>query len=94
MPGRQVNPVDYAIAALQEDIETILQIVSPIPTVNAKYENFGSLVGGQQVDISGTGFFGASAVNFGSVPAPQFLVLNSTTLASAASASDRFTYTR
>jgi hypothetical protein len=44
------------------------------PAVTKVRPNSGSFAGGKRVVISGTNFTGASAVHFGSRPAPQFKV--------------------
>ena len=44
------------------------------PAVSAVTPNTGSPAGGYQVDISGSGFTGASSVKFGSSPSPNFTV--------------------
>jgi hypothetical protein len=50
------------------------------PTVTGVSPASGPLVGGNTVTITGTGFTGATAVNFGSTPASSFTVVNSTTI--------------
>jgi YVTN family beta-propeller protein len=46
------------------------------PVVTALHPNFGPVAGGNTVDIIGSGFTHATAVNFGSTPATSFVFVN------------------
>ena len=56
------------------------------PTVTSLPLNTGTTAGGTTVTILGTGFTGTTAVNFGSIPATAFTVLNDGTLTATAPA--------
>jgi hypothetical protein len=53
---------------------------APAPTVTAIGLNIGSVNGASSVTITGTGFTGATAVNFGSTAATSFIVVSDTTI--------------
>jgi IPT/TIG domain/PASTA domain len=61
--------------------------VQPAPAVTAVAPNFGSVVGGTSVTITGTDFNAASAVKFGSTPATGFTVDSETQITAIAPAS-------
>ena len=50
------------------------------PTVTGHQPDFGPTTGGTLVTITGTSFTGATAVDFGSMPATNFTVVNDTTV--------------
>ena len=52
----------------------------PLPVVTSTFPNHGVRLGGQQVTLTGTAFTGASAVTFGTVPAPSFTVNSDTSI--------------
>jgi sugar lactone lactonase YvrE len=56
------------------------------PVVTATSPSLGPLAGGTSVTMTGTGFTGASAVMFGSVPAGVFTVLSDTSITATAPA--------
>jgi hypothetical protein len=56
------------------------------PTVTALTTTSGTSAGGAVITVTGTGFTGATAVNFGSVAAVSFQVLSDTTLVATAPA--------
>ena len=57
-----------------------LFLYNPVPAINGITPNSGSLQGGTQVTLSGSGFSGATAVQFGGVNATSFHVLNGNTI--------------
>jgi hypothetical protein len=57
---------------------------TPPPTVQAINPNTGSTVGGTKVSIAGSNFTGATAVNFGTVPASSFTVTNDNSVTATA----------
>ncbi len=59
---------------------------SYLPVVNSISPNYGPLDGGTQVTISGSGFTGASAVNFGAKPAVSFTIVSDTQITATAPA--------
>ena len=59
---------------------------SYLPVVNSISPNYGPLEGGTQVTISGSGFTGASAVNFGAKPAVSFTINSDTQITATAPA--------
>ena len=54
--------------------------VIPLPTVTGLNIAAGRIAGGTTVNITGTNFTGATAVNFGSTPAASFLVNSATSI--------------
>ena len=52
----------------------------PLPAVTAVSPSSGPIVGGNTVTVTGTGFTGASAVSFESVPATSFMVNSDTSI--------------
>jgi IPT/TIG domain len=55
-------------------------VAAAAPTVTGVSPTTGSAAGGTSVTITGTGFTGATAVNFGTIPAKSFTVVNDTTI--------------
>jgi hypothetical protein len=53
---------------------------APVPTVNGVSPGSGPTAGGNTVTITGTGFTGATAVSFGTVPATSFTVNSDTSI--------------
>jgi hypothetical protein len=54
--------------------------IQSTPTVTGLSPTSGAAAGGTSVTITGTGFTGATAVNFGTIPAKSFTVVNDTTI--------------
>lgn len=46
------------------------------PAITSLNSNFGTITGGNTVTIMGSEFTGATAVNFGNIPATSFSVIN------------------
>lgn len=61
-------------------------LTSPAPAVTGLSPAGGPLAGGTSVTITGTGFTGATAVNFGSLPATSFTVTSDTSITATATA--------
>jgi PASTA domain/IPT/TIG domain len=61
--------------------------VQPAPAITSITPDFGSVVGGASVKLTGTNFAAASAVKFGSVPATSFKVESETEITAIAPAS-------
>ncbi len=57
---------------------TVNSAPTPVPTVTGITPATGPLAGGTSIIITGTGFTGATAVNFGSTPATSYTVNNAT----------------
>ncbi|HLN16295.1 MAG TPA: Ig-like domain repeat protein [Acidimicrobiales bacterium] len=85
--GNAVSPEDEAVAITNGSvylgtygegvIQTPVSAIDPNvhePSVTGVSPSTGSSVGGQNVTISGTGFTGATSVQFGSTPAPSLSV--------------------
>jgi hypothetical protein len=63
--------------------------VQPAPAITSITPDFGSVVGGTSVKITGTNLAAASAVKFGSVPATSFKVESETQITAIAPASTK-----
>jgi hypothetical protein len=63
---------------------TLYTYIAPKPTVTGLSPNSGPTAGGTVVTITGTGFTGASAVSFGSIPAANFTVNSDTSITATA----------
>ncbi|HVP93769.1 MAG TPA: IPT/TIG domain-containing protein [Methanoregulaceae archaeon] len=61
-------------------IPVLTQTIQPVPTITRISPPSGSAAGGVTVTITGTGFSGATAVNFGSTAAATFSVNSDTTI--------------
>jgi hypothetical protein len=59
---------------------------NPLPVVKSVSRVSGVNLGGEQVTLTGTGFTGASAVSFGTVPAASFTVNSDTSITATAPA--------
>ncbi|WP_040871434.1 IPT/TIG domain-containing protein, partial [Nocardia exalbida] len=58
----------------------------PVPTLATVVPSSGPVTGGTTVVLTGTGFTGATAVNFGATPATSFTVNSSTQITAVAPA--------
>ncbi len=76
MTVRTPNPADQTSA----DSPGRLLTYAPLPTVTGLSAHGGPLAGGTLVTITGTGFTGATAVEFGSSLAADVTVVNDTTI--------------
>jgi hypothetical protein len=63
--------------------------VQPAPAITSITPDFGSVVGGTSVKITGTNLAGASAVKFGTVPATSFKAESETVITAVAPASTK-----
>ncbi len=57
---------------------TAYTFVAPVPTISGVSPNTGTTLGGKSVTITGTGFTGASVVNFGGIAASGLTVVSDT----------------
>ena len=62
---------------------SIADLFTYAPTVSGLNPAFGPSAGGTLVTITGTGFTGATAVDFGTSPAPSFTIVSTTSITAA-----------
>jgi hypothetical protein len=90
IPEAQVSAINAEIASLQAVDTALSGLVpaagAPVVTAVADTTSGGALAdaGGDSVTVTGTGFTGASAVNFGSSPATSFQVVSDTSITAVA----------
>jgi hypothetical protein len=78
-PAAATGPVDVTVTTAYGTSPTsssdqFTYSAAPAPTVTAVSPSIGGTIGGTQVVLTGTNFLGATAVNFGSTPAPYFFI--------------------
>ena len=88
-PAGTAGTVDVTVVALggtsaTTNADQFTYVVPPVPTVTAVAPTSGPSTGGTVVQITGTGFTYAKAVNFGNTPATQFQVSNDGSLTATA----------
>lgn len=75
-----------AILALAQKLAVSTPAPSTVPVVTAISPANGSIAGGAAVTVTGTGFTGATSVNFGTVAATSFTVASDTSITAVAPA--------
>ena len=76
-PGCEAGPADVAVtAAGGTGTLPMGYTYIPVPSVTSAFPDRGPAAGGTTVSIAGTGFTGASSVNFGISPASSFTVVS------------------
>jgi hypothetical protein len=88
-PAGTAGPVDVTIVgpggiSATSSADQFTYTPPPVPTVTGVSPGSGPSTGGTPVTITGTGFTGATAVNFGSGNAATFSVANDTTITATA----------
>jgi hypothetical protein len=68
------------LPALAVDLCAIVANAPPLPTISGISIHSGTTLGGTQITISGQNLTGATAVNFGGVPAASFNVVSATSI--------------
>jgi hypothetical protein len=79
-PGGGTLPPIPGAAAVIGLLNLHVSVTVVLPTVTGLSPSSGPPAGGTPVTITGTGFTGATAVNFGAAPATSFNVVNATTI--------------
>ena len=88
-PAGQAGPVDVTVTtpggtSATSSADQFTYTPPPVPTVTKVSPSSGPSTGGTPVTITGTGFTGATAVNFGSGNTATFSVSNDTTITATA----------
>lgn len=84
--------IEAAVASITADVEALNTAVGGgtgpgnAPVVTSISPSTGSVAGGNSVTVSGSGFTGATAVNFGTIAATDFAVSSDTTVVSTSPA--------
>jgi len=82
-PPGSIGPVDVTVAAAGGTSATSLADLftyAAVPAVSSLSQASGPAAGGTLLTITGSGFVGATAVDFGAVPATNLTVVNDTSL--------------
>jgi hypothetical protein len=78
VPGQAPASVAVTVTTPGGTSNGVIYIYLAAPTLASLSPNQGSVSGGKNVNIVGTGFTGATAVTFGSTPAASFTVISDT----------------
>jgi outer membrane murein-binding lipoprotein Lpp len=83
-----IDATTAAVTDLDNQVQAVINPTPVAPTVTAVSPTSGPVAGGTTVAVTGTGFTGATAVNFGSTPAPSFTVASDTWVSAVSPATD------
>ncbi|WP_330228880.1 IPT/TIG domain-containing protein [Nocardia sp. NBC_00508] len=78
VPARAAGSAAVTVTTVGGTSNGVLYTYVPVPTLTSVVSNSGPAAGGNTVTLTGTGFTGASAVNFGTTPATSFTVISGT----------------
>lgn len=84
LPGSTGNPISVDQVVDVAGYLTFKGVTPVLPTVTTISPATGPVLGGTLVTLTGTGFLGATAVKFGSVPATTFTVQSNTQIVATA----------